>query len=132
MSPENCSYKNVKKHLPETDNFVIRLLDNYNDSFENMIKARHLNTHRALYKDSRADEIGLFLKISREAQRLGIKFPEDRNSRIEKVLLPYQLKALRKDKLKMIRDCYKVAENYIEYFMLTALSEWQKRWMIRK
>lgn len=122
LKEEDCNWSNLKGHVEIQKSPTKIIIDSYFKTFEHLIKFRHLNTHRAYYKDSRKDDIESYLIAYKMSQRLGVE--TDRLERIRpKFIVDYQVKEYRKEKLDFINKGVDIVKKYSENFITIILFE---------
>lgn len=123
LKEKDCNWNNLKKYNKIQNSIAKIIVDNYYESFEHIIKFRHLNTHRAFYKDTKNDDLKSDLKIYNGFKKFGIDVGEDYRKMRPKFIVDYQIKEYRKEKLEYIKKGTEIAKTYSEQFITIMQTE---------
>jgi hypothetical protein len=117
LSEKQCSWDRIKKELGIVNLRALDVVEKYYDAFEHIIKARHLNSHRAIYNDADADEISGDLFIYKTFEQMKKEVDDDFKRISPKVFLEYELKMYRKERVNFIKQSKIAANSYIDAFI---------------
>jgi CRISPR/Cas system-associated protein endoribonuclease Cas2 len=114
LSEKQCSWNRIKKELGSKNLRALDVVEKYYDSFEHIIEARHLNTHRAIYNDADTDDFSGGLFIYKSFEQLNKEVDDEFKKRSPKAFLEYELKIYRKDRVNFIKQSKIAAISYID------------------
>lgn len=129
LKEEDCNWKNLKNHEDVKNSAVSKIIQIYYKSFKHLISLRHMNTHRALLKDKLSDALKSDLMIYNESEKYDLEVGEDFKRLRPKIIIDYQVKRLRKERVEYIKNGKEIAENYINRFIYVILIEFFARKM---
>ncbi len=116
LSEKKCTWKNLTKSEKIKQSILIKVVEFYYKSFENIINARNLNTHRGYFYDSEKDYIEDYMFIYKNSEKFNMEIGDDFKKMMPKFYLEYKIKIYKKDKLKFIQNGNKIAEEYVNIF----------------
>ncbi len=123
LKEEDCNWNNLKTHNKIQNSPAKIIIEFYFKSFEHIIKFRHLNTHRAFFKDTKNDDLKSDLIIYNGFKKFGIELGEDYKRMRPKFIVDYQIKEYRKEKLEYIQNGIEIAKTYSEQFITIIQTE---------
>ncbi len=123
LKEKDCNWNNLKTYNKIQKSPAKTIIDSYYESFKHIIEFRHLNTHRAFFKDSKNDDLKSDLFIYNGFKKYGIEVGEEYRRLRPKFIVDYQIKEYRKEKLEYIKNGIEVAKTYSEYFITIILTE---------
>lgn len=126
-SEKRCTWGNLMKSEVVKDSLSIKVIEYYHKSFEHIIKARNLNTHRGIFKDSEKDDIEAPMMIYRNSEKFNMKLGDGFRKMVPKFLLEYKLKKYKNERLLYIKSGNNAAEQYINFFMNVTIPEFLNR-----
>lgn len=121
LSARKCTWDKLCKHDRTKDTPPLKVMEYYHKSFEHIIKARNLNTHRGLYHDPESDDIRMPMMIYRESEKFNIDVGEDLRLVMPKFGIEYRLRKFKKEKLNYIKNANEVVTQYVNLFMNVTL-----------
>lgn len=116
LSEKKCTWENLIKSEKLKQSMLIKVVECYYKSFESVINARNLNTHRGHFYDSEKDNIEDYMFIYKNSEKFNVEIGNNFKKMMPKFYLEYKLKVYKKDKLKFIQNGNKVAEEYANIF----------------
>ncbi|SFN99468.1 hypothetical protein SAMN04487989_10876 [Bizionia echini] len=123
LKEKDCNWNNLKTFNKIQNSTAKIIIENYYKSFEHIIKFRHLNTHRAFYRDEKNDDLKSDLMIYNGFKKYGIEVGEDYRKIRPKLIVDYQIKEYRKEKLEYIKNGIEIAKIYAEQFITIIQTE---------
>ena len=126
-SEKRCTCGNLMKSKVVKDSLSIKVIEYYHKSFEHIIKARNLNTHRGIFKDSEKDDIEAPMMIYKNSEKFNMELGDDFRKMMPKFLLEYKLKKYKNERLLYIKSGNNAAEQYINFFMNVTIPEFLNR-----
>ena len=97
-SERKCTWGNLMKSEVVKDSLSIKVIEYYHKSFEHIIKARNLNTHRGIFKDSEKDDIETPMMIYKNSEKFNMELGDDFRKMMPEFLLEYKLKKYKNEK----------------------------------
>lgn len=132
LKEEDCNWNNLKSY-PKIQNSPAKfIIEFYFKSFEHLIKFRHLNTHRAFFKDTKNEDLKSDLMIYNGFKKFGIDVGEDFRRIRPKFLVDYQIKKYRKEKQEYVKNGIEIAKTYSEQFITIIQTEFFNSKMEKK
>lgn len=122
-SERKCTWGNLMKSEVVKDSLSIKVIEYYHKSFEHIIKARNLNTHRGIFKDSEKDDIEAPMMIYKNSEKFNMELGDDFRRMMPKFILEYKLKKYKNERLLYIKSGNNAAEQYINIFMNVTIPE---------
>ncbi|MEP6262815.1 MAG: hypothetical protein ABJ092_14660 [Gillisia sp.] len=132
LKEEDCNWNNLKSYSKIQKSPAKFIIEFYFKSFEHLIKFRHLNTHRAFFKDTKNEELKSDLMIYNGFKKYGIDVGEDFRRMRPKFLVDYQIKKYRKEKLEYVKNGVEIAKTYSEQFITIIQTEFFANKMEKK
>lgn len=132
LKEEICNWNNLKTHAKIQNSPAKIIIDSYFKTFEHTIKFRHLNAHRAFFKDTKNEDLKSDLIIYNGFKQYGIELGEEFKKIRPKFLIDYQIKKYRKEKLEYIKSGVETAKIYSEKFITIMLTELFHKLMVKK
>lgn len=126
-SERKCTWGNLMKSEAVKDSLSLKVIEYYHKSFEHIIKARNLNTHRGIFKDSEKDDIEAPMMIYKNSEKFNMELGDDFRKMMPKFLLEYKLKKYKNERLSYIKSGNNAAEQYINIFMNVTIPEFLNR-----
>lgn len=126
-SEKKCTWENLIKSEVVKGSLSIKVIEYYYKSFGHIIKARNLNTHRGIFKDSEKDDIESPMMIYKNSEKFGIELGDDFKRMMPKFYLEYKLKKHKNERLLYIKSGNDAAEQYINFFMNVTIPEFLNR-----
>ncbi|WP_289658335.1 Cthe_2314 family HEPN domain-containing protein [Flavobacterium panacagri] len=126
-SEKKCTWNNLMKSEAVKDSLSIKVIEYYHKSFEHIIEARNLNTHRGIFKDSKKDDIEAPMMIYKNSEKFNLELNEVFRKMMPKFLLEYKIKKYKNERLLFIKSGNNAAEQYINFFMNVTLPEFLNR-----
>lgn len=126
-SEKKCTWGNLIKSEIVKESLSIKVIEYYHKSFEHIIEARNLNTHRGIFKDSEKDYIESPMMIYKNSEKFNIELGDDFIKMMPKFYLEYKVKKYKNDRLLYIKSGNNVAEQYINFFMNVTIPVFLKR-----
>ena len=122
LKEEDCNWNNLKGYSEIQKSPTKIIIDSYFKSFEYIIKFRHLNTHRAFFKDSKKDDLQAYTTLYDMSKKFGIETDNLETIR-PKFIVEYQIKEYKKEKLEYIKNGTEIAKTYSDHFISLILTE---------
>ncbi|KAF2082055.1 Cthe_2314 family HEPN domain-containing protein [Flavobacterium sharifuzzamanii] len=126
-SERKCTWGNLMKSEAVKDSLSLKVIEYYHKSFEHIIKARNLNTHRGIFKDSEKDDIEAPMMIYKNSEKFNMELGDDFRRMMPKFLLEYKLKKYKNERLLYIKSGNNSAEQYINIFINVTIPEFLNR-----
>lgn len=126
-SEKKCTWGNLMKSEVVKDSLSMMVIENYHKSFEHIIQARNLNTHRGIFRDSEKDDIEAPMMIYKNSEKFNTELGEAFKKMMPKFLLDYKIKRYKNERLLFIKSGNSAAEQYINFFMNVTIPEFLKR-----
>lgn len=73
LTDRKCTWDKLCKHTNVKDSPSLKIIEYFHKSFEHIIEARNLNTHRGIYKDPESDKIKIPMMIYRESEKFNME-----------------------------------------------------------
>ena len=127
LNEKDCNWNALKGYSKIQKSPAKIIVDNYYKSFKHTIKLRHLNTHRAFFKDTKKDELKSDLMIYSSYEKYGIDVGDEFRRMVPKSYLNYELKRYRRDMLKNIKEGVDIAKAYSDQFITILQTEFFAR-----
>lgn len=126
-SEKKCTWGNLIKSDVVKESLSIKVIEYYHKSFEHIIVARNLNTHRGIFKDSEKDDIASPMMIYKNSEKFNMELGDNFKKMMPIFYLEYKLKEYRNGRLYYIKNGNDVAEQYINFYMNVTIPEFLKR-----
>lgn len=123
LKEKDCNWKNLKSHNKIKKSPLKFVVDNYYNSFEHIIKFRHLNTHRAFFQDTKNEDLKSDLLMYNGFKKFDMEVGEEFKRIRPKFIVNYEIKKYRKEKLEYIQNGTEIAKTYSELFITLILRE---------
>lgn len=127
LTRKKCTWENLKTKAEFKSTMSFKIIESFYKSFYNVIEARHLNTHYAIYEDSENDDLRSSFMVYDNSEKYGMEISQSFRLMFPKFILDYQFKKYKKDKIEFVKNGNKVASEYIDHFMNTILLEYKNR-----
>lgn len=127
FSEKKCTWENISKREDMNGTKVLTILNSYFKTFNQVIQARHLNTHRGIFKDEKKDDIAINLDIYEGYRKLGIEIDDEFKRMIPRFVIDWQVKNYRNDRLKLVKSYIEIINQHIELFLNEVYPEFKKR-----
>jgi hypothetical protein len=127
LTPEKCNWKNLVKCNSLEINPSLKVIEYFHESFEHLIKLRHLNTHRGFFKDAQGDDIQIPRFIYANERKNGREPDKELLELMPELVIDYLENKYKKNRLEYIRQGNKVAEQYLNLYLNITLPEAIKR-----
>ncbi|GAA4027186.1 hypothetical protein GCM10022386_08190 [Flavobacterium cheonhonense] len=124
---KRCTWENLLKSETLKGSIPLNIIEYYHKSFEHIINARHLNSHRAIFKDSEKDDIEGPMMLYKNSEKFNMDLGDEFKRMMPKFYLEYKIKKYKNERLKYIVNANDVAEQYVNLFINTTIPEFLKR-----
>lgn len=116
LSTNECSWNNLKSKLDINSN-IMQVLNLYHKSFKEVIKLRHSIVHQGNDVDSVTTDMKSYLSLLRtRCEYSGYLSSEDKELQISKMLLKFETKNYKKEKIKYVKSMIHASEYYTDLF----------------
>lgn len=116
LPTNECSWNNLKSKLDINSN-IMQILDLYHKSFENVIKLRHSIVHQGNDVDPSTTDMQSYLSLLRTryeySEYLSV---EDKEQQMTKMLLKFEMKNYKKERIKYVKSVIHASEYYTDLF----------------
>ncbi|MEZ4956697.1 MAG: Cthe_2314 family HEPN domain-containing protein [Saprospiraceae bacterium] len=127
LSERDCSWDLIKDKPEIKGGKIYGILNSYYTTFKQMINARHLNTHRGIFKDSEKDNLEVKVSIYEGFEKYDIEIDDEMKRAIPKFILDWKVKEFRKGKINLVIESKKIIEVYVKTFFDEINTEFEKR-----
>lgn len=127
LSERDCSWELIKDKPEIKGGKIYRILNAYYATFKQLINARHLNTHRGIFKDLEKDDLEVKLSFYEEFEKYDIEIDDEMKRAIPKFILDWKVKEFRKGKINLVKESKKIIEVYVKAFFDEINTEFEKR-----
>lgn len=121
LPTRKCTWESLKKHPKCQDSASLQIIHYFHKSFEHVITARHLNTHRGIFNDEDSDDIRMPMMIYKNSKRLNMEVGDDLRRIMPEFIIEYRLRKYKKEKVLFIKNGNEVATQYVNMFMNVTL-----------
>ncbi len=127
LLPQDCSWKNLTKKISITEE-PMTLITRYADIFANIIRVRHLNSHRGYYKDTDKEKIELNYGLTLyKVEQDGYSLDEEFKKMIPLKYAEYFMKQHKKEKLKLIDEVLMLINDSLKKFLISLESPFDSK-----
>lgn len=126
LSEKKCTWENLIKSEKSKQSVLIKVVECYYKSFEHVLIARNLNSHRGQFHDSEKDDLEDYLFLYKNSEKFNMELGDNFKKMMPKFYLQYKVKVYKNDKLKFIQNGNKVAKEYANIFSNIFFEEFLK------
>lgn len=131
LSTNECSWNNLKSKLDISSN-TMQVINLYHKSFRDLIKLRHLIVHQGNDVDSVTTDMQSCLSLLRtECEYSGYFSREDKELQMSKMLLRFETKNYKKERIKYVKSVIHASEYYTDLFKYYIYKEAYKQAMLK-
>jgi len=117
ISEKDCTWNKLKTNSKVNQTRAFKIIELFYKSFEKIIEARHKNTHRALFNNGLDIEIEAAFDIYKLSNKLVNKMDFDLMKTYPPMLVNYELKLHRKERIEFMQNSNDVANKYFDMFV---------------
>lgn len=127
IKEKDCNWDLIKVRPEIKGKKIHKILDSYYATFKQIIDARHVNTHRGVFKDSEKDDLESALFLYEGYEKYGLELDNEIKKAFPKFIIDWKIKGYRKGKIKLVKDSKKKIEVYVKNFFDEMTPEFEKR-----
>tara|TARA_Y100000588_G_C14208860_1_gene905830 strand:+ start:623 stop:1372 length:750 start_codon:yes stop_codon:yes gene_type:complete len=127
LKERDCHWNKMKASVEKENSNLHEIIEDYHTTFKDLIKARHLNTHRAIFKDSKNEDLSSILDLYNGFEKLGVDIGEEFKMMMPKPLLDYKIKKYKQERIEYLEGAIKNVEYYHEKFSREILLDFYSR-----
>lgn len=117
IAEKDCTWNKLKNNSKVNQTKAYKIIELFHKSFEKIIDARHRNTHRALFNSG----VDIDLEAAYEISKLLNGLNKDINLELMRIYPPilvnYELKLHRKERIDFMQKSNEVASKYFDIFI---------------
>jgi len=114
---KDCTWNKLKNNPQVNQTKAYKIVEAFHKSFEQIIEARHRNTHRALFNNGVDSDLEIALDIYKISDKLALGVDLEFMKIYPPMLVNYELKLHRKKRVDFMQKSNEVAKKYFDMFI---------------
>jgi len=117
IAEKDCTWNKLKNNSKVNQTKAYKIIENFHKSFNGIINARHKNTHRALFDSGVDMDLEAVFDIYKLSNELDLGIDLEFMRAYPPMLVNYELKLHRKERVDFMQKSNEVANKYFEMFI---------------